>query len=108
MPFSHNVPAVYLRHTPAPSQVPSKPQVVASAVGQVVGSRGFPPEGTNVHVPIDPAALHVLQDSVQAVPQQRPSTQKVLVQSPLQVQDWPLAFFVSESPEHFASGGGAS
>jgi hypothetical protein len=105
MPFPHSVPAAYLRQAPAPSQVPSKPQVAVSAAGQVDWSRGFEPAGMKVQVPMEPAALHVLHDSVQAALQHRPSTQKLLVQSELHVQAWPLVFFVSESAPHFASGG---
>jgi hypothetical protein len=105
MPFPHSVPAAYLRQVPAPSHIPSKPQVDASAVGQVDGSRGFEPAGMKVQVPIEPAALHVLHDSVQATLQHRPSTQKLLVQSEAHVHAWPLGFFVSESAAHVASGG---
>jgi hypothetical protein len=104
MPFPHCVPAVYLRHTPAPSQVPSKPQVDVSAVGQAEGSRGFVPAVRFVQMPIEPAALHVLHDSVHAALQQRPSTQKLLEQSEGHLHAWPLAFFVSVSEEQLASG----
>jgi hypothetical protein len=105
VPWPHGVPAVYLRHAPAPSHVPSKPQVVASAVWQVVASRGLPPGVMNVQTPIEPLAPHVLQPSVQAVLQHRPSTQKPLVQSAPHVHAWPLARFVRASLLQAASAG---
>jgi hypothetical protein len=108
MPFPQSVPAVYFRHPPAPSQVPSKPQVEASAAWQVVGSRGFVPAVRKVQMPIEPPALHVLHDSVQAALQHKPSTQKLLVQSDPHMHDWPLAFFVSASLLQAVSAAGAS
>jgi hypothetical protein len=80
--------------------VPSKPHVVLSAAWQAEAVRGGMPEGRNVHVPIESDALHVLQDSLQALLQQRPSTQKLLAQSPSQVQAWPFGFLVSASWPH--------
>jgi hypothetical protein len=44
------------------------------------------PGGRNVQVPIESEALQVLHDSVQAALQHRPSTQKLLAQSPAQLQ----------------------
>jgi hypothetical protein len=75
MPWPHCVPAVKRRQAPAPSHVPSQPHVVGSAAGQVEASRGFAPAERKVHVPIEPGALQVLHDSVQAELQHRPSTQ---------------------------------
>jgi hypothetical protein len=80
--------------------VPSKPHVVLSAVWQADAVRGGMPAGRNVHVPIESDALHVLHDSLQAALQQRPSTQKLLAQSPAQAHAWPFGFFVSASWPH--------
>jgi hypothetical protein len=107
MPGPQAVPAVYLRQAPAPSHLPSKPQVVTSAVWHAVESRGAMPAGMNVHVPI--VAEQVWQGSVQATLQHTPSTQKPLEQSPGHLQAWPLAFFVSAaSPQEPASEAGVS
>src|SRR5260370_40396131 len=57
----------------------------------------------NVQVPIEPVEPQVLQDSVHAALQHRPSTQKLLEQSEAQVQPWPLGFFVSASLLQLAS-----
>ena len=47
----------YLRHCPAPSQVPSLPQlVVPSSLHLPPGST--PPLGTAVQVPVEPVRLH--------------------------------------------------
>src|SRR5271170_4073140 len=82
MPCPHDVPAVKRRHAPAPSHMPSKPHVVGSAFTHDEAWRGGAPDERNVHVPgFVPA--HVLHDSVQAVLQQTPSTQKLLAHWPL-------------------------
>jgi hypothetical protein len=92
-----------LRHAPAPSHVPSSPHVVASAGAHVAAARGFMPADTNVHVPMAVGAEHVLHVSVQAVLQQTPSTQKLLVHSELQPQAWPSSFCPRASAGHFPS-----
>jgi hypothetical protein len=43
------VPAIHLRHAPAPSQKPSSPQVDAADAEQSL--RGFVPGSANLHVP---------------------------------------------------------
>ena len=97
VPLPHGVPEVKRRHAPAPSHVPSKPHVEASVARQPLAMRGFEPAEMTVHVPIEPEAPHVLQDSVQAELQHRPSTQKLLEHSALHPQACPLAFFVRAS-----------
>src|SRR5260221_14232772 len=62
----------------------------------------------NVQVPIEPVEPQVLQDSVHAALQHRPSRRKVLEQSEAQVQAWPLGFFVSASLLQLASGAAPS
>jgi hypothetical protein len=96
-PLPHEVPAVYLRQAPAPSHVPSCPQVIGSEAAHVCVSRGFVPAGTNVQVPMAVGAEHVLHVSAQAVLQQTPSTQKLLVHSLLQPQAWPSSFWARPS-----------
>ena len=77
VPGWQTVPATYLRHAPAPSHVPSAPQLPTSDFGQVDAARGASPAGTSEHVPIDPVTSHLLHVSVHAVSQQTPSTQKL-------------------------------
>ncbi|HEY2682820.1 MAG TPA: hypothetical protein VGI93_04870 [Steroidobacteraceae bacterium] len=57
------VPVGYWRQAPLPSQVPSSPQVLASDVLQVFGSRGLMPDGAKVQVPIMPGTLQALHTS---------------------------------------------
>jgi hypothetical protein len=71
------VPAGCLRQWPCPSQVPSPPQLEAGEAAHAAESSCIP-FGTNEHVPGALWLLHVLHVSVQAVSQQRPSTQKPL------------------------------
>jgi hypothetical protein len=80
-PPLHTVPATCLRQAPAPSQVPSRPQVVASDWGQSVGSRGSLPAGTLLQIPRDPCTSQARQLSLHEVLQQTPSAQKPLWQS---------------------------
>jgi hypothetical protein len=91
VPGAHVVPRTKLRQAPAPSQVPSRPQVDGSDAGQVAAVRGFPPAGTNEQIPCAPAVLQDLHVSVQALLQQTPSTQNPLPQSPSHPQAAPLA-----------------
>ena len=76
MPLPQTVPATYLRQAPCPSQVPSRPQAVASPAGHVAAARGLSPSGTNEQVPMAPGTLHALHVSPHAVSQQTPSAQK--------------------------------
>jgi hypothetical protein len=85
------VPTTKLRQAPAPSHVPSKPQLEGSEAGQTAALRGVPPAGTNAQIPGAPAVLHDLHVSPQALLQQTPSTQNPLAQSPSHPQAAPLA-----------------
>ena len=97
----HSVPSTYLRHAPAPSQVPSGPQVDALSAGHCKGLLGFAPEGTRLHSPRAIGRLQALQVSVQAVAQHTPSTQNPVRHSLSQVQAsaFPLDF-APASVEH--------
>jgi len=55
---AHTVPATWNRHAPAPSQVPSVPQLVASVVAHAAAGVGGVPAGTNVHAPSLPLRVH--------------------------------------------------
>ena len=77
-PALQTVPATCWRQAPLPSQVPSSPQLDASAAGQTSGVRGAPPAGTEAQIPGDPCTLQDRHVPVQAVLQQTPSTQKPL------------------------------
>jgi hypothetical protein len=96
-------PGAYLRHAPAPLQVPSSPQVEISAFGHMPGARGAAPFATKVHVPGADWVLHALHVSPQAVLQQTPSTQNPLTQSPPHPQACPLAFRIPAVPLHATS-----
>jgi hypothetical protein len=67
------VPARYLRHAPAPSQVPSRPQV--SAPLSAHWPSGSCPAGIVEHVPAVPARAHELQIPLHSVLQHAPSSQ---------------------------------
>ena len=73
------VPATHLRQAPAPSQVPSVPQLEAALA--VHSLRGLVPGSENLHVPTLFVALQVWQVPLQAVSQQTPSAQWPLPQS---------------------------
>ena len=87
---SQLVPRGWRRQAPAPSQVPSLPQLAADSVGHCPGLRGGEPSGTSVHVPGNPGTLQARQVSPQAVSQQIPSTQLPLPHSPAQRHSSPL------------------
>jgi hypothetical protein len=74
-PALHTVPETQRRQAPAPSQVPSQPQLPGSDFVHAFGSRGTVPATRDVQVPMAPTAAHVLQASPHAVLQQTPSTQ---------------------------------
>ena len=71
----HCVPLMYLRHPPAPSQVPSLPQVEAAAIGHCDATSGAPPAAIGEQVPTLPVSEHDMQVPVQAVLQQTLLTQ---------------------------------
>src|SRR4029079_11231989 len=69
----HWVEWPYLRQLPAPSQVPSRPQLDGDAIGHALGTRGGSPAWRDKHCPTLSATLQVLHASVQAWLQQTPS-----------------------------------
>ena len=95
VPVPQLAPGTRLRQAPLPSQVPSRPQLDGSEAGQVLASRGGEPAGTEAQTPGELGVLQDLQVPVQALLQQRPSTQKPLAQSPAQPQARPLALCMS-------------
>jgi hypothetical protein len=97
-------PATCLRQAPAPSHVPSRPQVLTSAAGHSLAARGVAPAAMNEHVPFALGALQVRHVSPQRVLQQTPSVQKPLVHSPSHVQGWPFGC-AGAPPEHELSAG---
>jgi hypothetical protein len=66
----HFVPAAYRRQAPAPSQVPSVPQLVA--IWSAHWFSGSWPAATSVHVPIEAAMAHERQVPVHELLQQTP------------------------------------
>jgi hypothetical protein len=91
LPGEQTVPCTYLRQAPAPSHVPSLPQLVAPSSPHSLA--GSVPAGTGEQVPILPAMLQAWQASVQVVSQQTPSTQRPFEHSPPAVQSAPIDFF---------------
>src|SRR5262245_48866028 len=94
MPFlqllvAHTVPVTWRRHTPLPSQVPSRPQVEGSSGTQTL--RGSDPAGTFLQVPGDPMMLQAMQFPVQSVSQHTVSTQKPDMHWPPLLHAAPLA-----------------
>jgi len=78
---AHDVPMAYLRHAPAPLQVPSLPQVVAAAIGHCAATSGGSPVAIGEHVPTLPESEHDMQVPVHALLQQTLLTQKLDAQS---------------------------
>jgi hypothetical protein len=70
---AHAVPRTHLLHPPAPSQVPSRPQVAGRSWMQ--SSRGSSPAGTIEHRPGVLDELQVMHARAQVLSQQTPSTQ---------------------------------
>jgi hypothetical protein len=70
-----------LRQAPAPSQVPSLPQVDAATIGHCDATSGGEPAAIGVQVPTLPVIEHDVQIPVQAVLQQMLLTQKPVAQS---------------------------
>lgn len=71
----HRVPAMNCRQWPAPSQVPSFPQLSAPDAGHWPPGLGAVPAGTGVQVPSVPVRLHATQVPAQPVLQQYPWSQ---------------------------------
>jgi hypothetical protein len=78
---AHDVPLMYLRHAPAPSQVPSLPQVDAAAIGHCEATSGALPAAIGEQVPGLAASVQDRQVPVQAVLQQTLLTQWLEAQS---------------------------
>ena len=90
------VPGPHLRQAPAPSQLPSRPQVVGAEAVQSL--RASDPDTAGVQVPRVPTPSQVMQVPVQADAQQTPSTQKPLWQSPVEEQVVPFASCAMQTP----------
>jgi hypothetical protein len=86
------VPAAYRRHAPAPSHVPSRPQV--DAPWSVHWFSGSWPVGTLVQVPAVPVSAQDWHVPAQAVAQQKPCSQKPVMHSEGAPQAMPVGFFV--------------
>jgi hypothetical protein len=78
---AHEVPMTYLRHAPAPLQVPSLPHVVAAAIGHCDATSGGWPVGIGEQVPTLPASVHDMQVPLHTLLQQTLSMQKPDAQS---------------------------
>jgi hypothetical protein len=75
---------------------------VTSPFGQSLAVRGAMPAGTEVHMPGDPGALHVLQGPAQLALQQSPPTQKPLLQSPSHAHACPFGLCAAFVPLQIA------
>ncbi len=84
--------------------MPSRPQLETSEIGQVPARRGATPAGTNPQIPGEPGVLQALHVSVQALLQQRPSTQNPLAQSPGQPHASPFISCIAFVPVHTTTG----
>jgi hypothetical protein len=91
LPAAQTVPWAYLRQAPAPSHIPSLPQLVAPSSAHSLA--GSVPAGTGEQVPTLPAMLQASQAPMQALSQQTPSAQIPLEHSPGAVQSAPIDFF---------------
>ena len=89
---THIVPAAYRRQAPAPSQVPSVPQLGAPL--SVHWFSGSAPTATKVQVPAVPASAQERQVPVQLELQQTPCWQRPEAHSTPPVQVVPSGFFV--------------
>jgi hypothetical protein len=83
------VPTEYLRHWPAPSQVPSRPQLAGVSSGQSL--RGSVPTSAGKQTPRLPETLHDWQLPSHRAAQQTLSVQKPLSHWPSWLHDTPLA-----------------
>jgi hypothetical protein len=92
---SQEVPWGCRRQAPAPSQVPSRPQLAVDSAEHCPVVRGGTPRGIAVQVPWKPGTLQAWQVSWQALLQQNPSTQLPLPHSPAQTQASPLRLLPS-------------
>ena len=90
------VPAAYLRHAPAPSHCPSRPQV--AAVASLHWPSGSMPSGTFLQVPSLPATAHDLHVPAQALMQHFPCAQNVELHSASAPQLAPIGFLPQLPP----------
>ena len=81
LPATHCVPLMYLRQAPAPSQVPSLPQVDAAAIVHCDATSGAEPAAIGVHVPMLVEIEHDMHVPAHAVLQQTLLTQNPDAQS---------------------------
>jgi hypothetical protein len=84
---AHGVPLTCFRHAPAPSQVPSLPQVVADAAGHCDATSGGEPASIGEQVPTLPASEHDMHVPVHALLQQTLLTQNPDAQSELSPEE---------------------
>jgi hypothetical protein len=68
------VPLIHLRHPPVPSQLPSRPQVVAAVAAHCPVGAAVP-AGIGVHVPVVPVRLHAMHVPVHPLLQHTPWAQ---------------------------------
>src|SRR5512138_3060979 len=85
----HSTLELHLRQAPMPLHLPSFPQVDSIWMGQPPPSSGMS-SGSGLHRPRRPVTAHDLHTSVQAVSQQKPSTQWLLLHSSASLQVPPL------------------
>lgn len=78
---------------PEPSQALGATHMIVALVSTL-------PVARLVHVPREPAMLHALQVSVQALPQQMPSAQLPFTHCGLVMQVWPTFFLQPPAPSH--------
>jgi len=88
---------------PAPSHVPSVPQLAAPWSAQAPCGSAIP-AGTGAHRPGDPATLQARQGPHASLSQQTPSVQWPLAQSTLRVQVAPLGRRPQAPPRHMFGG----
>jgi hypothetical protein len=88
------------RQAPLPLQVPSVPQVVDTVVAHCVAGVGAAPIGTLLHAPTLPVSAHDLHVPVQALLQQTPWAQNVLMHSTPAVHEAPLGFLPHDTLMH--------
>src|SRR6185312_11863847 len=98
VPFMQVLP-MYFRQPPAPSQKPSRPQVMGESTGQVEAVRGAAPADRMTQVPGEAGAEQVAQPPEQAVAQQTPSTQWPLSHSASQPQLLPVSILGPLAPQ---------
>ena len=107
-PALQGEPEGYRSHLPAPSHMPSRPQVAASLLAQSLAVRGTLPAGTGRQVPSELSSEQVMQVPVHALSQQTPSTQNPLLHWVSQEQARPGSLFRVPSSVHILDASAAS